>query len=260
MNKQSMVKLFHTAKAAISQHSPEILMTVGIAGMITTTVLAVKATPKALKIIEVKKKEEQKEELTPVETVKATWKCYIPTVVTGAASVTCLIGSASVSARRTAALAAAYQIADSTLNDYKEKIKEVVGERKAEEVQARVSEKKAKEKSGSESNVIITGNGRTLCMDYFSGQEFESDIDSIKRSINEINASMLRDAFGYVSLNDVYDELGLRHTEVGDELGWNIMGGIIEVEFSSILKDERQPCVVMHFKRAPKYDFMSCYG
>jgi hypothetical protein len=260
MNKNTMAKLFRTAKSAISQHSPEILMGVGIAGMITTTVLAVKATPKALQLMEAKKQEEQKEELTPIETVKATWKCYIPTVVTGAASITCLIGSASVSARRTAALAAAYQIADSTLNDYKEKIKEVVGERKAEEVQAKVSEKKAKEQPVSENNLIVTGNGKTLCMDYFSGQQFESDIDSIKRTINEVNAGMLRDTFGYVSLNDVYDELGLRHTEVGDELGWNIIDGTIKVEFSSILIDDRQPCIVMHFERAPKYDFTSCYG
>lgn len=260
MNKQSMAKLFHTARSAISQHSPEILMGVGIAGMITTTVIAVKATPKALKIIEAKKKEEQKEELTPVETVKATWKCYIPTVVTGAASVTCLIGSASVSARRTAALAAAYQIADSTLNDYKERIKEVVGERKAEAVQAKVSEKKLEENPVGNNTVILTGKGKTLCMDYYSGQYFESDIDSIYRAINTVNAEMLRDTFGYVSLNDVYDELGLRHTAVGDEVGWNIMGGTIEVEISSCITDDNQTCAVMHFKRAPKYDFMSCYG
>ena len=52
MNKPNMTKFVKNAKALLSEHSPEILVGVGIAGMITTTVLAVKATPKALKLIE----------------------------------------------------------------------------------------------------------------------------------------------------------------------------------------------------------------
>ena len=36
----------------IKKHSPEILTGIGIAGMISATVMAVKATPKALKNIE----------------------------------------------------------------------------------------------------------------------------------------------------------------------------------------------------------------
>lgn len=259
MNKNTVANFFKAAKSTVSQHSPEILMAVGTAGMITTTILAVRATPKALKLMEAKKKEEQKEELAPVETVKATWKCYIPAAITGIASITCLIGSASVSARRTAALAAAYQIADATLNDYKEKIVEVVGERKAEEVRAKVGEKKLEKTPVDQGNVIMTGNGKTLCMDYFSGQPFESDIDTIKRAINEINAGMIRDTFGYVSLNDVYDELGLRHTEMGEELGWNIVDGTIDVEFTASIASDGRPCIVMHFERAPKYKFSSCF-
>lgn len=259
MNKQTVANFVNAAKSTVSEHSPAILMGVGIAGSITTTVLAVRATPKALRLMEAKKKEEQKEELTPLETVKTTWKCYIPAVITGVASITCLVSSAKVSARRTAALAAAYQIADSTINDYKEKIKEVVGERKAEEIKAKVSEKKLEDNPATDGNVIVTGNGKTLCMDYFSGQYFESDIDRIKRAINEVNAMMIRDTFGYVSLNDVYDELDLRHTEMGDELGWNIVDGTIDVEFSANLSSDGRPCIVMHFSRAPKYNFTSCY-
>lgn len=260
MNKQTVANFFKAAKSMVSQHSPEILMGVGTAGMVTTTILAVKATPKALRLMEAKRQEEQKEELTPLETVKTTWKCYIPAVITGAASITCLIGSASVSARRTAALAAAYQIADSTLNDYKEKLVEVVGERKAEAVRAKVGEEKLEKNPVEQSNVIITGNGKTLCLDYYSGQYFESSIDRIQKVMNQINADLLRDTFGYISLNDIYDELDLRHTEMGEELGWNITDGVIEVEFSSSIASDGRPCLVMHFSRAPKYNFSSCYG
>ena len=55
MNKQSVAKLFKDVQSAVSKHSPEILTGLGIAGMITTTVLAVRATPKALKLIDAKK-------------------------------------------------------------------------------------------------------------------------------------------------------------------------------------------------------------
>ena len=40
----------------IKKHSPEILTGIGIAGMISATVMAVKATPKALKNIECEKR------------------------------------------------------------------------------------------------------------------------------------------------------------------------------------------------------------
>ena len=57
MNKPNVADLFKSVKMVVSKHSPEILTGIGIAGMITTTILAVKATPKALTLVEDKKKE-----------------------------------------------------------------------------------------------------------------------------------------------------------------------------------------------------------
>lgn len=51
MKKSNVAKLFNTIKSGMCKRSPEILIGFGIAGMITTTVLAVKATPKALMLI-----------------------------------------------------------------------------------------------------------------------------------------------------------------------------------------------------------------
>ena len=58
----------------------------------------------------------------------------------------------------------------------------------------------------------------------------------------------------YVSLNDLYDELDLDHTKVGDELGWKIDDGLIELYFSSQLADDGTPCIVMDYVSAPKYN------
>ena len=111
----------------LKRKSPEILTGVGIGGMITTTVLAVRATPEAMRRIEKKKKEEQHKKLTAVQTVRAAWKCYIPAGVTGGVSIACLIGASAVNGRRNAALATAYSLAESTLRDYRSKVVETIG-------------------------------------------------------------------------------------------------------------------------------------
>ena len=48
--KTNVSKIMKDIKITMSKRSPEILTGLGIAGMITTTVLAVKATPKAIKL------------------------------------------------------------------------------------------------------------------------------------------------------------------------------------------------------------------
>lgn len=56
MHKPNVSKVYNDLKKATIKHSPEILTGIGIAGMVSTTVLAVKATPKALLLIENEKK------------------------------------------------------------------------------------------------------------------------------------------------------------------------------------------------------------
>ena len=91
MKKPNFTEIAENMKTAISKHSPEILIGFGIAGMLSSTVLAVTATPKAMKLIEEKKHEKGVDKLTVKETVKVAWKCYIPAATTAAASTACLI-------------------------------------------------------------------------------------------------------------------------------------------------------------------------
>ena len=82
MSKADVARAFKTAQASLSKHSPAILTGIGITGFVTTTVLAVRATPKALNLIEAKKKEENLEKLPPIDVVKAA-VCLIPRIITG---------------------------------------------------------------------------------------------------------------------------------------------------------------------------------
>lgn len=65
------------------RNASTILTCLGDVGVVATAVLAVKATPKAMRLIN-EAEEEKGKTLTRMETVKATWKPYIPAVVTGA--------------------------------------------------------------------------------------------------------------------------------------------------------------------------------
>lgn len=258
MGKLNVAQLFKDVKMIASKHSPEILTGIGIAGMITTTVLAVKATPKALKLIDEKKEElglEPDDKLTPVETVKATWKCYVPAVVAGATATACLIGASSVNARQKAALAAAYNLTATTLAEYKDAVVETIGEKKEQFVRDKVAEERIKKEPLNQSTVIMTGDGTTRFLDRFSGQRFVSDIEKVRRAVNELNARML-EGDDYVSLNEFYYELGLDGVEIGDDLGWNVSKdgrkGMIDVDFSAQVDHDGKPTIVLEYLVAPK--------
>lgn len=253
MNTTNVSKFFKDTKMFVTKHSPEILTGIGIAGMVTTTVLAVKATPKALKLIEQKKKEERLDELTPIEVVKTTWKCYIPAAVTGVASMTCLIGASSVSVRRNAALATAYKISETALNEYREKVVETIGEKKEKAVRDAVAKDKLEKDPVENRNIIVTGTGTTLCYDPMFGRYFQSDIDKLNKIVNDLNRRM-RDEM-YISLNEFYYEVGLGEVKAGDDIGWNIDRGYIELDFSSQIAADGRPCLVVGFERLPEYDY-----
>lgn len=253
MKKPNVSKMLKTVQQSVSKHSPEILTGLGIAGMITTTVLAVKATPKALMLME-DAEYDKGEPLTVGEKVKTTWKCYIPTVATCAVSTACLIGASSVNLKRNAALATAYQLSTTALSEYKEKVIETIGEKKENAIRDKIAKDKIDNHPVSTQEIIMTEKGNTLCYDATSGRYFKSDVDQIKRAINELNARMISEM--YISLNEFYDELGMKPVSIGDEIGWNLHeDGLIEVNFSAQLSEEGEPCIVIDYGVAPRYDF-----
>lgn len=250
MNFTGMAK---TVRDTLVRRSPEILVGIGIAGMVATTILAVRATPGAMRRIDEMKEELHAEKLTPVETVQATWKCYIPAVVTGIFSTSCLIGASSVNLRRNAALATAYTLSETALREYREKVVETIGEKKAESIRDAIAKDKLEKNPLSNNEVIITERGETLCYDAISGRYFRSDIEKLRRAANEVNRRILLD--GYASLNDFYDEIGLNPIKIGDDLGWNANRALIDLNPSAQLAEDGTPCMVLNFQVAPIYNY-----
>ena len=239
-------------RTSIRKHSPEILTGLGIAGMIATTVMAVRATPKAIQLID-EAKHEKEEALTVPETVKTAWKCYIPAAITGVTSIACLVGASSVNARRNAAIATAYTLSETALREYKDKVVETIGEKKEQVVRDAIAKDKIEKNPLSKNEVYITNKGETLCYDAISGRYFKSDMDRLRKAENEINRRLLRDE--YISLNEFYYEIGLGETKMGNDLGWNIGKGFVTFNFSSQLAEDGTPCLVLDFEVAPVYDY-----
>lgn len=252
MGKNNLGQFINSVRTSISKHSPEILTGIGIVGMGATAFLAAKGTIKAVRIIEEEKRHTEKS-LPKVEVVKLTWKCYIPAAATGVTSMACLIGASSVNARRNAALATAYNISKAALSEYKDKVVETIGEKKERTIRENIAKDKLEKDPVNNSEVIVTERGTTLCYDAIFGRYFRSDIDAIKRAINEINRSIV--SYNYASLNEFYSEIGLAPVEIGDNLGWNIDDRQIEIEFSSQLASDGTPCLVIGYNVAPKYNF-----
>lgn len=253
MRKPNISKILSSIRTSATKHSPEILTGIGIAGMVATSVMAVRVTPKALRLIEDKKEETKEERLTPIETAKTTWLCYLPAAITGGVSIACLIGANSVNARRNAALATAYTLSESALKEYQEKVIETIGEKKEQSVRDAIAKDKMEQNPVMNHEVIITNKGDTLCFDAVSGRYFKSDIEKLKKAVNELNRRM-RDEM-YISLNEFYYEIGLNSISIGDDLGWNINNGYVELSFSSQLAEDGTPCLVVGYYVEPRYDF-----
>lgn len=235
----------------LRQNSSKILRGLGLAGLLLVPIQAVRITPTAMRLLEEKKEQEDREELTVMETVRTAGKCYIPSVVLCGISLGLLGWSGTIDGRRNAAIVTAYSLSESALQEYQDKIVETFGEKKEQAVRDSIAKDKVDRNPVANNEVYLTHRGETLCYDVYSGRYFKTDIDKLRKAENEINRRMLSE--GYISLNDFYEEIGLPCIKAGDDTGWNTDKGFLELKFSSQLADDNTPCLVISYKVSPEY-------
>ena len=252
MNINNLAKSF---AFSCKKHAPEILTGVGIAGVITSFGMIVYATPKALKNIEEAKKEKEfeypEEDFTKIDTIKASWKCYVPAGITCAASIACIISANAVNAKRNAALVTAYTLSETAMKEYQSKVREKIGEKKEREIHDEIVSDKVKSKEVKKSEVVRAGKGNTLCYDLYTGREFYSSMEELKNGEIEANFQLIHE--GWISLNDYYYAIGLDEVKGGRDVGWDAMKGTISVQYSSVLNANGEPCLAIDFHVEPRY-------
>jgi hypothetical protein len=246
---------FKMIKPFMAKHEPEILMATGIGGLVFSTIWGIRASFKASEAINKYKEEKQRDKLTTKETFKLTWKLYLPVVVSTAASIPCIVMSNHVSNKRYAALATAYTVSETALQEYKDKIVEKFGEDKAQEVNKEVTQDKITTTySPNGTQIIMTGNGDQLFYEPLSGRYFKSSWSKIEKAANNLNSDALSGMENEITLNDWFDALGLEPTEAGEILGWNLLNSpknLIDISMSSHVTSDNIPCGSIYYNKQP---------
>ena len=182
--------------------------------------------------------------MTNIDKIKVAWKCYIPAAAVGATTIGCIIGLNDAHTRKNAALAGLYSIAQTTFSQYQEKVVEILGENKERKIRDEIDKDKILNNPVG-ADLIFSGTGEVLCYDSITGRYFNSEIEKIRKIINELNRRLMTEMF--ISLNEFYYELGLEPTKLGNDLGFNIDDGLLEIKFSSQLTKEERPCLVLNY-------------
>ena len=242
-------------KPFASKHESEILMAMGIGGMIFSVCWGIKATIKVTRAVDKYKETYGKEKLSAKEIFNLSWREYLPVVASACASIPCIIVSNRVSNKRYAALATAYTVTEAALQEYQDKTKEIVGEKKAKEIEESISKDKIEKTYPSNGNqIILTNNGDSLFYEPISGRYFMSTWNNILKAANELNSEAISGMNGFTSLNDWFEKLGLETTDMGDEIGWDVTSGaknIIDISISSHVTKDNTPCGAIYYNKRP---------
>lgn len=262
----SVSRTFHKGVFQIKKHSPEILVVSGVVGMVGSAVMACKATTKLDAILKnaktnveavTKAKEEGEvgipnEETGEIELVPYTEedykkdivavhvrnglelaKLYAPSVVLGAASITCILAGHNILNKRNVALAAAYATVDSSFKEYRDRVIDRFGEEldrelrynvKAQEVETTVQNEDGTETTTTEViQTATTGYGSEYAFffDEYSSQ-WTKDPEYNKMFLVQVEREANRKLKqnGFFFLNDLHKMLGVDATKAGQIVGW----------------------------------------
>jgi hypothetical protein len=237
----------------ILKNSPTILTGLGCAGVLTTAFFTGHATLKAYTLIKMEEDELDKE-LSPHEIVGLTWTCFVPPVIMGATSIACILGANSINTSRNAALAALYSLSETTFREYKEKVVEQIGRNKELKVRDDIARDRIEKNPVGDRTIIITGNGDVLCYDTLSDRYFRSSCEKIRQQVLDLGYRLRSEM--WLDLNEFYDAIGLGSTKLGSQMGFDLdktRNGNIEVEYSSHLTPNSEPCLSIEATVYPKY-------
>jgi Family of unknown function (DUF6353) len=240
--------------------APTIFTGLSVAGVVTTVGMSIDATIKSMRLIEKERDLRAKDAMvegypepipmTNKDIAKLIWVEYLPTAAVGLGTILCIIGVNKIHMRRNAALVGLYELADTSLREYRAKVVERLGANKEMAIRDQIAQDHISENPVNHDTVIVTSCGNTLCLDPFSGRYFKSDVQKILKAQNEFNNRLLKDMVR--PMNEFYDEIGLKPIKAGDDLGWAWEYGLMEIRFSSGLTEEKEPCLVLEYKNGPR--------
>ena len=240
----------------IKKHSPEILIVAGIAGVVTSAVMACKATTKINDILDQTKeevgkvndalanekipedvysKEDAKKDLAIIyiQTGVKLAKLYGPSLILGALSITSILASNNILRKRNVALAAAYATIDNSFKEYRSRVIERFGKDLDRELKYNIKAKEISEttvdENGKETTVTKTvpvveseepsDYARFFC-EGCAGWTKDPEMNLVFLKQQQNWANELLKTRGHLFLNEVYDMLGIERSKAGQVVGW----------------------------------------
>lgn len=226
------------------KHSPIIMFSAGVVGMVATTVLASRATLRVYTVLEeaqaelhtvheavetvenyTEELEERDRTIVRVQTGIKLAKLYAPAIGVGLISIGLLTGSHVVLTRRNAGLIAAYGVMEKSFAEYRKRVADEYGTDKERDLYYSGEDRVVKE-NGKDKVVRTADTNRTHSpygrIFHEGNKEWqgvpEYNLIFLKAQQNYLN-DLLRTR-GHVFLNDVYDALGFDRTREGSVVGW----------------------------------------
>ena len=245
--------LLRSSTVFCKRNASTILTCMGGAGAVATTVMAVKATPKALQLIE-DAKQEKGEKLTKMEVVLVTGKVYMPAVIVGVGTLACIFGANTLNKRTQASLMSAYALLDSSFKEYKGKLTELYGTEADEKIKEELVKDDLKD-----SEMSFEGDKR-LFYDELSREYFEATMEQVKDAEYNINRQIHLN--GGATLNEFYNFLGIGPRDFAEELGWSqaILSEMYWTEWldfnhHNVTMDDGLECCIISTPQAPVVDY-----
>jgi hypothetical protein len=255
---QKLSRTVHKTGFKIKQHSPEILVAVGIVGTVTSVVLACKATLKVNDVVEEAQEtiekihdgvEQHKHTEDGVEYTQevanrdlaivygqTAWKfikLYGPAVLVGVASVGCLVGSTLILRKRNIALAATVTALDTSFREYRGRLIERFGEDLDRELRFNIRAKEIEEtvvdEDGNETVVKkvvheVDPNAHSMYSVFFDdgniGWSKNPELNKVFLIQQQEAANYRLKTEGFLPLNEVYKMIGAPLTSYGQIAGW----------------------------------------
>lgn len=255
------------ARLFVKRNASTILTCLGGVGVVATTITAVKATPKVIRLIE-KAENKKGEKLTKWEKVKTSSRSYLPTIGLGIATIGCIVGAEILNQKKQASLISAYALLDQAYKDYRRKAIELYGEEQDKEVMNAIAIEKAEEIGvrgsylGTNCDLSLEENtgDKKIFYDEHSGRYFESTIEQVLNAEYHLNRNYILRGYSY--LNEFYEFLGIEQTEYGSVLGWAPNDdGMYWIDFNhrKLESEEDKDVYIIEMPFEPTYDFLE-YG
>lgn len=244
------MKGIQKVKHGLKQASPAILTCIGAIGVVATSVMAVRATPKAIFLLE-QAVDEKGEELTKLEVVRVAGPVYIPVLAIGVSTISCIFGANILNKRNQASLTSAYALLSESYQRYRKAANTVYGEDANSKIKAQMAKDTYVSADGYSvySADLDPESEKILCYDLYSQRYFTATMAAVLNAQYHVNRNLcLR---GDVTVNEFYEFLGVDKIDNGDEIGWSIdeliEGGIMWLDFENsqtVLDDGMVCCVV----------------